>query len=71
MRLAEKAPNKKIVMKYINDGKSNFCNLHSYVSDYIDYEDSVDGWAEYAKDIYKELPKSAKEFIVHNTITVA
>ena len=71
MSLAEENPNKKIVMKVINNGKSTFCNFHSYVSEYIGYEDSISGWNEYAKDIYKELPKSLKEFIVHNTKTVA
>lgn len=70
MSLAEENPNKKIVMKVIN-GKSTFCNFHSYVSEYIGYEDSISGWDEYAKDIYKEFPKSLKDFIVHNTKTVA
>ena len=71
MNLAKENPNKKIVMKVINNGKSNFCNIHSYVSEFIGYEDSLDGWNKYKKDIYKEFPRNLKEFIVHNTRTVA
>ena len=71
MHLAKESPNKKITMKFIKDGKSTFCNLNSYVSQYIGYENSLNGWDKYAKDIYKELPRNAKEFIVHNTKTIA
>ena len=71
MSLAEENPNKKITMKFIKDGKSHFCNFDSYVCEHIGYENTLNGWEKYKKDIYKELPRNLKEFIVHNTKIIA
>lgn len=64
--LAKNSKNPKIVMKYSRDGETAYSHFSSYLSTYL-FSDTFDGRQQYAREVYKELPKNGKEFVVYNS----